>query len=156
MARRRKTTRKRTYRRRRSLGKSFDTKVITDSLIASLIVQKAPDLLSSFIPMDMIGGMTTTALGAGSAYLAGKLLKKPMVSNVGIGLAIADIAGDFIEGLNPFNVSPTAPSIAPSSNTGKVTTKTIPAVADYFRLSEYTNNPNNQMSSLQYANSYKY
>lgn len=100
--------------------------IVIDALIASVIVTAAPGIINqTFFKTNPVSGMTLNLLGGGAAYLLGMLLKKPNVSNIGIALAVVNIAMPMI-----------------NQAIGQFTGTATPAVqttgmADYMRLKEY-------------------
>ena len=84
--------------KKRSSTNKIDMKVILDTLISSLIVQKLPILLNNLVFSGQnFSEMTLKLIGAGAAYFAGGLLKRPNVTNIGIGLALSDFAGGLVD-----------------------------------------------------------
>ena len=109
-------------------------KEIVDVLIAALIVENAPTLLMAVAP-SMVSGVTGTLVSGGVGYLAGKLLKKPIVSNAAIAVSVAKIVNEqvvsgLVAGIMPHTPATAAPlgsrlgaysgSVMPSKNYGNV------------------------------------
>lgn len=78
---------------RMKFGK-INKKEIVDAAIGALVVENAPTLLSIVAPTTFSGGVTGTLLSGAVAYVAGMLLKKPTVGNVGIAVAIVKIVNE--------------------------------------------------------------
>jgi len=117
----------------------FNKKEVTDAVIGALAVKNAPKVLSFVLPASMTTGTTGNVAGGVFAYLLGTLLKKPTVSNVGIALAVANIAQDVA-------IEPALGMVIPAPTT--------PALKAYARrLSEYTAQPRgSQNYSFVYQN----
>lgn len=114
--------------------------LIINAVIASIIVQQAPKLLNQyFFSSSPLTGITLEVAGGAAAYLVGMLFGKTDIANIGIAIAIADIANDLL-----------MPSLL-GATTGK------PAgVGDYSSsplLRDYGSNPN-AMSSAVYSSAY--
>ena len=87
----------------------INKKEIIDAAIGALIVKATPTLLQKIAPKFVATSTTVQAIGGAVAYVAGMLLKKPMVGTVGLAVAVADIANDQL-------LMPAVDMIAPSSN----------------------------------------
>lgn len=83
-------------------------KEIVDLTIAALMVKNAPSVLGAFLPGSLTTGTTGNLLGGAFTYLAGMLLKKPMVSNAGLALAVSNVIQDVA-------ITPAVNMIAPAS-----------------------------------------
>lgn len=143
--------------RRRTKKVSFDFKVITDVIFASLLVQKAPGLIDMIVPIpDSIKAVA----GIGAGYLVGTMLKKPTLANASIALGAVDFISPFIDNLigggsteiNTSMVKIPNAGISPIEYGGGATPDAD--LADYIRLNGYVSNPNKRQSFDQYANSY--
>lgn len=136
-------------RRRRSAKVKIDTKLIMDVSGAALLVNNLPKLISSVVALDP---MISKVAAVGATYLIGSMLKRPIISNAGIAVGVVELLDPYISQLLPG--SPTVqiqPSGAPLPPVG------IPApnsISDYFRLNDYTSNPNKVMGSNSYRSSY--
>jgi hypothetical protein len=125
--------------RRRRLGKvAINTSLMIDTLIASLIVQKAPGIINSLLFKDNpTTGQTATLVGVGAAYLYGMLMKNSNVANIGIALGAVDFLSPFID-----------------QAMGSLGMGDYFALNDYGRLDEYTNDAGGRMTVHQYQDSY--
>lgn len=124
---------------RRTRKRGLDTKLITNVIIASLMVQKSPDLLAKFgLPLDP---KLRPVIGGGAGFLLGSFMKKPEISNSSLALAVTDLLSSFIDPL----IGGTPEMIPASMITGGMKpvppVKQVPmGVADYYRLNDYSNN----------------
>ena len=119
-------------RKRRFSKVGLNQGLIMDAGIAALIVRLAPSLVNQYLfsSSPLTGSMSTLA-GVGAAYLYGMLMKNPNVANIGIALGAVEFVQPFIAGLLPSG-----------------------GVGDYTALSEYTSNPSERLSLVQYADAY--
>lgn len=153
MARRKSKT---TARRRssRESAKGFYTKVMIDVAGAGIATRLIPILVNSIYPLDPT---LYTVVGAGGGYLAGRMLKRPLLSNASIALGVVEFVAPMLESIVggggsvspavlPAGVKTSVP--VPIKKTGMVTT-----VDDFFTLNEYTNSPAVQSNS-EFRNSY--
>jgi hypothetical protein len=119
-------------RKRRFAKVGINQSLIIDAGIASLIVQLAPGLVNQLLfSSSPLTGQASTLAGVGAAYLYGMLMNNPNVSNIGIALGAVDFVKPFIQQLLPSD-----------------------GVGDYAALSEYTGDPSQRLSLVQYADSY--
>jgi hypothetical protein len=152
--------------RKRFTGGKFNTSLMIDTLIASLLVQKAPEILNRFLfSGNPVTGQTATLLGVGAAYLYGMFMKNNNVSNIGIALGAVEFVTPFIDDiLNQVTGSAAPVGIAPVGYpTSLPNIKTIPTrvsdtgyfrINDYGTLSDYTENPENRQGYNVYKDSY--
>ena len=117
--------------------RGLNKKEIIDAGIAALIVENAPTLLVSVAP-SLVGGTTGTLASGAVAYLLGKVLKKPTVSNVGIAVAVAKLINDNL-------VSGLVSSIAPRTTPGRSGASSLGRLGAYSRT---------VMPSSNYASAY--
>lgn len=123
-------------RKRRFEKVAINQALIIDAGIASLIVQLAPSLVNQyFFSSSPLTGSASTLAGVGAAYLYGMLMKNPNVANIGIALGVVDFVKPMISGLLP-GVGDYA------------------QLSDYGTLNEYTSDPSQRLSLVQYADSY--
>jgi len=87
-------------------GLKLNTKLITEALIASVLVQNSPLLLQSVAP-SLIGQMGGNITGGVLAYLAGMVMKKPNIGNIGIAIALSDFVNSAITPM----LTPSTPSV---------------------------------------------
>jgi hypothetical protein len=138
----RRTARSKTRRRRvhspRKIG--FDTDIMINVGIASLLVQKAPEILNKFLFADNpLTGQTASLVGVGAAYLYGMMTDNNLVANAGIALGILGLADPLIK-----QVLGDA-GLIPSS---------YYSINDYGRIEEYTATPYLTQQRSQYKDSY--
>lgn len=149
--------------RRAKFGKvKFDTGVIFNVMIASLLVQKAPLLIDMVIPLDP---SVRALAGVGAGYLVGMLMNKSEIANASIAIGAVDFVAPFLDGILgggteitttggtkvPFQ-SP--PQIAPGYVSG--TPITPGNLGDYLRLNDYVSDPSKVQSYNTYNNAYSY
>ncbi len=123
---------------------SLNKGLLLDTVIAGLIVVNVPKLINNYFPnlFGTTNNYIEAIIGGASAYLAGMLLNKPAVANIGIALAAVGIANDFI-----------SPMILGAGSTS------MPVIGDYARLqsssrlANYTNSIA-PMNAAQYAGAY--
>lgn len=109
---------------------TFKKDLLIDTVIAALVVVNVPKLINQYFPtlFGTTNNYIEAVIGGASAYLIGMLTGKTDVANIGIALAAAGIANDFI-----------SPMIA---GTGS---QIMPVIGDYAqlsgsqRLANYTN-----------------
>ncbi len=140
---------------RRRMAK-VNTRLIMDVVVASLIVQKAPQLLSAIIPMD---ATIEKVAGAGAGFLTGVMFKRPDISNASLALAVADFANPLIDSV--LGVGNVLPMSVPK---GIKDVKWMPPVkqvnpgnvnmADYLTLNDYIDNPGNRQTVKNYGDAY--
>ena len=80
----------------RSKKGGFDSKLIFNVMIASLLVQKAPLLIDMIIPLDP---SVRTLAGVGAGFAVSKLMKMPEVGNASIALGAIDFVAPFVDQL---------------------------------------------------------
>lgn len=135
--------------KRRFSKVGFNTKLIIDVMLASLIVQKAPGLLGQVIPLD---DSLKTVAGVGVGYLAGSMLKKPDLANASIALGVIDFISPMVDGLLGTG-SPVVPVPSSSVMVPAVQSADAVGLADVFRLRDYVPSNVPQYNSA-YKNSY--
>ena len=125
--------------RRRRLGKvAINTSLMIDTLIASLIVQKAPGIINSLLFKDNpTTGQTATLVGVGAAYLYGMLMKNSNVANIGIALGAVDFLSPFID-----------------QAMGSLGVGDYFQLSDYGNMGDYVNDPSRRLTFNQYADAY--
>lgn len=141
--------------RRRTTKFKVDTKLIVDTIGASLIVQKAPALINQFFPLDPA---IAKIAGVGAGWLTGSLLKRPNISNTSIALGIVDLItpmfdnllGGGMPELIPMGASP-SPIVKHVKN---VNVNGAGNIADYLHLNDYVSNPSRRESYETYNQSY--
>jgi len=135
----------------------FNSKLIIDVMLASLIVQKAPALVDSIFPVD---DSIKSVVGVGAGYLVGSLVKRPDLANASIALGVVDIVSPMIDGLFSGGVTPLPGGTAPAVITPGVNpVKAIDAngrLSNYVTLNDYTNNPSSRLSYNYYSTQYGY
>ena len=130
----------------------FNQKLVTDVVIASLVVQKVPDLLLNWLPFSE---QVKPAVGGAAGYVAGMVFNRPDLANASIGLAVVDFVSPFIDDmLGGIGITPELPAgqIPP----GATPTGMVPSVAvdDYINLNDYTNTPDYRQNYYNYVDSY--
>lgn len=108
----------------------FDTKLIIDTVIASVVVQQTPKLINQyFFSTNPLTGYTLEAAGAAAGVLVGMLFGKNDVGNISIALAGADIINGQVSTM--------------LSNAGTQQTTKTQAIGDYsnnpYQLKDYNN-----------------
>ncbi|MBK9285055.1 MAG: hypothetical protein IPM51_12180 [Sphingobacteriaceae bacterium] len=132
----------------------FNTKLIVDVIGATLIVQQAPKLLSSVLP---VSPELETAVGVGAGYLAGSFFKRPDLANAAIGIGVVSFVAPMVENLLGGGSGSVPPALPPAGGTKAVLDVMQvkrPALDDYLSLNDYTNNPANQLTFSSYRDSY--
>jgi hypothetical protein len=143
-------------RKRRMSKVAFNQGLVVNVAIASLLVQKGPELLNKFLfSSNPLTGYTATAAGVGAAWLVGSLMKKSDIANAGIALGavefVSPLIDDIVGGVTgdlPMGVSPSGqmvkvdPAVFKSAN-----------VSDYLGLNDYSQMPRKQ-NWADYYNSY--
>jgi len=115
---------------------AFNQGLIVDVALASLIVQKGPELLNRFVfSGSPLTGMTATLAGVGVGYLAGSFMGKNNLANAAIALGAVEVVSPLIDDLVG-GVS------MPKELVGGVAPKPayLPAaqsIADYYSLNDY-------------------
>lgn len=118
--------------------------LLIDAFLASVIVQQSPKVINQYLlSSSPISGTMLEVVGGGVAYLVGMLFGKEDIANIGLALAGADVANEFISSW----LNQSGSNALPSTQTG--------AIKDYsnspvLRLREYTNS----VASVDY-NSYR-
>jgi hypothetical protein len=133
----------------------FDTGVILNVMIASLLVQKAPLLIDMVIPLDP---SVRAIAGVGAGYLVGMLTKKSEIANASIAIGAIDFVTPFIDQM----LGGGTPII--KSGNGTVAIAPLPGQAagapsgldDYLRLNDYVSNPSRSQNFNTYNTSYGY
>src|SRR5690554_7376578 len=124
-------------RKRRMKKVAFNQKLVVDVVLASLLVQKAPELLNKFVfSSNPLTGMTATAAGIGAGYLAGSLMGKSDLANASIALGAVEFISPLIDEITG-GVGLIAPPVRPAVNTSVVPTR----VADFLTLNDYVSDP---------------
>ena len=135
----------------------FNSKLIIDVMLASLIVQKAPALVDSIFPVD---DSIKSVVGVGAGYLVGSLVKRPDLANASIALGVVDLVSPMIDGLFGGGVTPLPGGTMPAAITPGVNpVKAIDAsgrLSNYVTLNDYTNNPGSRLSYNYYSTQYGY
>jgi len=80
---------------RRKRMVALNTRLITDVVFASLIVQKAPALISQFVNLDPA---LSNIAGIGAGYITGIFFKRPFISNASIALGLTGFLEPIIDG----------------------------------------------------------
>lgn len=117
--------------------RKLNTRLIVDSLIASVVVQQLPGLANKLLfSKNPLSGLTLKAVGAGGALLVGNMMRKPAVGSIGVALAVADIANDLVSGALGVSTE-TAPNTMPLIKPTKY--QSVPALTmdDYLYLNDY-------------------
>jgi hypothetical protein len=143
-------------RKRRMSKVAFNQGLVVNVAIASLLVQKGPELLNRFLfSSNPLTGYTATAAGVGAAWLVGSLMKKSDIANAGIALGAVEFVSPLIDDIVGGVTGGAAPKMVPSSNGfTSAGVKSIPGgVADYFGLNDYSEMPRKQ-NWQDYYNSY--
>lgn len=143
--------------RKRRLNKvGFNSKLIVDVMLASVIVQKAPDLVNMIFPIDQ---SLRTVAGVGVGYLAGSMLKKPDLANAAIALGAVDFVTPFLDSLIGGGSAPIMPAsssvMVPVKEGAPMVTETA-GLENYFSLNGYINNPGTRQNYSDYAQNYDY
>ncbi|MEW6508386.1 MAG: hypothetical protein AB1432_11630 [Bacteroidota bacterium] len=113
-------------------------KEIVDLTIAALMVKNAPFVLGSFLPGSLTSGTTGNLLGGAFTYIAGMLLKKPLVSNAGLALAVSNVIQDVA-------IAPAVDMISPA-------TPIENRIAARSGLREYVSIPRSSQNYARYYN----
>ena len=138
-------------RKRRMKKVAFNQKLVVDVVLASLLVQKAPELLNRFLfSSNPLTGMTATAAGVGAGYLAGSIFGKSDLANASIALGAVEFIAPLIDDISS-GVIGTMPAIAPTKPVNLVQTKNV---ADYLTLNDYVSDPTIKQSYDVYRESY--
>jgi hypothetical protein len=136
----------------------FNTKLIIDVMIASVIVQKAPALVDSLFPVD---DSIKSVVGAGAGYLAGSLFKRPDMANASIALGVVELVSPMLDGVLgvgttsmplPGGTIPALPGGAGASDPDVRSE----ALQNYITLNDYTNNPGARLNYSFYNTKYGY
>ena len=132
------------------------TKLIIDTIGASLIVQKAPVLINPFFPLDP---MIAKIAGVGAGWLTGTLMKRPDISTVSLALGVVDLLTPMFDNLVGGTQMLPAELVIEGNGNGNGNYATNiqgikHAVADYGRLRDYTNNPGYREGYSMYQDSY--
>lgn len=142
-------------RRRRITAVRVNTKLIWDVALASLIVQKAPRLISMVVPLDP---MINRVAGVGAGWLTGMLSKRPDIANASLALGVIELASPFIDQLfGDGGITGLLPEPAPASSEDLIrrkastTTGKAKSFSDFVNLNDYISNP----SVVQPYNVYK-
>ena len=141
--------------RRRTRKKAFNTKLIIDVAGASLIVEKMPSIIQSFVELDPT---VSQFAGIGAGYVAGMLLKRPDLQNASIALGIVNLVSPMIDdligggGIENLDMEPsgsTQKQLPPESKKN-ITTD------DYVSLNDYVseNEVGSKMAFPAYRDSY--
>ena len=117
---------------------TFKKDLLIDSVFAALIVVNVPKLIHNYFPtlFDSTNNYISAVIGGASAYLVGMVTGKADIANVGIALAAAGIANDFITPLIQGTGSTPMPNV----------------IGDYVQLSSSQRlaNYNNSISPMSY------
>jgi hypothetical protein len=126
-----------------------------DVILASLIVQKAPMIISSFVPLDP---MLAKVAGIGAGYLTGMAMKKPDLANASIALGVIDFLNPFLDQLLggvttmlPEKIEPVKGVLVKQGRINKYQAKTVD---DFISLNDYTNDAASTQVYESYRNSY--
>lgn len=133
----------------------FNSKLIIDVMLASLIVQKAPALVDSIFPVD---DSIKSVVGVGAGYLVGSLVKRPDLANASIALGVVDLISPMVDSLFGGGSTPLPGGTMPAITPGVVKSDDAAAVAlsNYVTLNDYTNNPSSRLSYNYYRSQYGY
>lgn len=128
----------------------INQKLLMDVVIASVIVDVAPDLINKYLFKDKpLTGVTLKAVAGASAFMVGNMLKKPIVANVGLGVAIGDFVSDLVKETLGTNEVVTIPASYQSGKPAEIGG----GVSEYLRLNEYI--PNSDIAvNRNYENFY--
>lgn len=144
------------YRRKRRTAK-VNTKLMVDVVLASLIVQKAPALISGFVTLDP---MIAKVAGIGAGYVTGVVAKRPDISNAAIALGLIDFINPFVDQIIGTGAQlpefTTAQQLVTTNGNG-VQGQGRPdmqSVSDFISLNDYTNNPTSRQAYRVYQDSY--
>ena len=141
-------------RRRRTAAVKFNGKLVTDVVVASMITQKAPDLLMTWLPF---GEQLRPVVGGAAGYLTGMLAKRPDMANASIALAVTDFVSPFIDSLlggigvgtvKPEMIPGAAPTGVPAIEPSNV------ALDDYINLNDYVMSPGFPEAYDRYKDTY--
>ena len=139
--------------RRRTPRMGFDQKVVQDVGMAALAVRILPLLVSNFFPLDQ---SVYTAVGAGTGYLAGTMLKNKTMANASIAIGLVEFIAPAVEGMfggggGIIQAPPLKTGIASPPIRKQI--KGIKTVEDYINLNDYVEAPSS-MSLSHYKDSY--
>lgn len=116
----------------------INQKLLMDVVIASVIVDVAPDLINKYLFKDKpLTGVTLKAVAGASAFVVGNMLKKPIVANVGLGVAIGDFVSDLVKETLGTNEVVSIPASYQSGKPAEIGG----GVSEYLRLNEYVSAP---------------
>lgn len=107
--------------------------LIIDALIAAVITDLAPGLINKYLfASKPLTGTALNIASAGAAYVAGGLMKKPNVANIGIALAGSNLVSSTIQGF-----------VGGSNNALVTKSEQVrqDALAEYVRLNDYVDYP---------------
>ncbi len=138
--------------RRKTNRFKVDTKLIVDTIGASLIVQKAPALINQFFPLDP---SIAKIAGVGAGFLAGNLLKRPNISNASLALGVVDLLTPMFDNL--FDGGSLIPQVMPVESRPVPIKKMVSNpvdLSDYIHLNDYVSNSSRRESYETYKQAY--
>lgn len=141
-------------RKTRSSKTQINQKLIIDVILASLIVQKAPALISTVIPLNP---NISNLAGVGAGWVVGVMAKKPDISNTSLALGITSFLNPLIDSIAGPMVG--APKGLPIKANGKylgppIKSDRMVTVDDYINLNDYQATPGVNMAFDSYNDSY--
>ena len=138
---RRKTTHHRRRRVRAGLG-GLNMSLITDAILAYVIVSLTPKYIIQWFKLTGLSATTVDLIGGAVGFAAGKIFKKPALSDLSVGIAVASIVASFL----------------PTMSTTPVTTsQTVPApTSDFYRIAAYSGNDLPMVMAGNYSQAYGY
>ena len=105
--------------------------LIMDAILAYVIVALTPSYVIKLFKLTGLSATTVDLIGGGVGYLAGKIFKKPALSDLSVGIALASVVASFIPSILSGTTS-TAPATQKSL--------TVPqGNADFYRIGAYGN-----------------
>ena len=125
----RKTTHRRRHHRVRAGLGGLNMSLIIDAILAYVIVSLTPKYVVQWFKLTGLSATTVDLIGGAVGFIAGKIFKKPALSDLSVGIAVASVVASFLPTMNSNpGVSPTTQSnaIAPAS--------------DFYRIQAYGGN----------------
>lgn len=120
------------------MNMKINQKLLIDSAISGVSVQIIPDIANKFLGLDLSSDITKNAVGGAGTFLLGMLLKNATIQNIGLGIAVSQIASTILKDLlfDSTPTTPTQPVIKTPTTTGITTVKQpITEIAGY--LNDY-------------------
>ena len=137
----RSTTPKRRHSRVRAGLGGLNMSLIIDAILAYVIVSLTPKYIIQWFKLTGLSATTIDLIGGAVGFVAGKVFKKPALSDLSVGIAVAQVVASFLPTITGSNSNPTTPPV--STN-------------DFYRIQEYGGNnlPMSMNSSYQLAYGY--